>query len=525
MKVLAATKALEVLETLSGREGIELVQALYTGQICDALEGARLVIIDFEDLVPHPRSIDYVKGVLASSNAHVYTSEAFLQQPDYLLERARQEAGEITRLPDKMVIAFVSYSGGTGKTTLALDTALHFARRTKKPVFLTEFVYGKSALTALTRLDMPHLFELATQVGVEPAKWEGVTLAPMEYDYGSLLTRDVISNYLNRQVQNHVLSIMDVRWPHALVDVVADSVDLWLVVANPRADALENAEKLRVELEERMGQAGEEAVNPMQSPSTGPLWGRRPVRTAIILNQKGGLVDSLALSGSNFDLELGRIPQPDGRWDGRLGRQILGLVYKDSWKQFERPNVVARLAGRLGQAFGGRRPLSPVRALVVWFLLSLVACAVDLFAGGGIVWGQWLALGLLIIPAFALVETVQRRLPAGGLELYKALAGWVILALMFVGMGLAGWYRTGLGGAIYPIVATAIWPLYAFAAGRTRGRRWRVTVMGWVILALVFLILDMFVGGAPGLQWAGLPVLASAAWPLLAYRGRSRAVR
>lgn len=512
MKVLAATKALEVLETLSGKEGVELVQALYTGQICDALEGARLVIIDFEDLVPHPRSIDYVKGVLASSNAHVYTSEAFLQQPEYLLEKARQEAGEITRLPDKMVIALVSYSGGTGKTTLAIDTALHFARRTRKPVFLTEFVYGKSSLTALTRLDMPHLFELATQVGVEATQWEGVTLAPMDYDYGSLLTRDVLSNYLNRQLQNHVLSVIDARWPHALLDVVADAVDLWLIVTSPRADALENAEKLKAELEERLGQAAEPTGSAMPYPSAGPRWDRRPVRTAIVLNQKGGLVDSLALAGTHFDLELGRIAQPDGRWDGRLGRQILGLVYKDSWKQFERPKVLARIAGRLGQALGRRRPLSPLRALGLWIFLSFVASVVDLFVSGGIVRALWLAVGLLIIPAFSVVDAVQRRLPAGGRGLYKALAGWAILTLMFLGMGLTGWYD--LGWAIYPIAGAAVWPLYAFAAGRVRRRRWRVTLMGWVILALVFLVLDMVLDGWVGLQWAGLPILASAAWPL-----------
>jgi len=126
-----------------------------------------LAIIDFEDVVPHPRSLDMIKKVLAETGVIFVSSQEFLAQPDRWLAEARAAKGDLTALPQQKAVAFVSYSGGTGKTVLALDTAVHFARRTKMPVFLAEFTYGESALPSMTGKDMPHkLFDLATQLDV-----------------------------------------------------------------------------------------------------------------------------------------------------------------------------------------------------------------------------------------------------------------------------------------------------------------------------------------------------------------------
>lgn len=326
MKILIATKTLAVFDVLKDMEGIECKEALFTGQIYDALPEVQLVIIDFGDVVEHPYDVEMLKRVLTEKGVLFTSSEEFLAQPDRWLAEARQVKGELTRLPEKRTIAFVSYSGGTGKTTLALDTALHFARRTKMPVMVVEFTYGVSALAALTGLDMPHLFDLATQLDVEATCWKGVTLAPMDYDHCQDLSIRQIGRYLEEQMEKHVLTIVDSRWPHGLIGAIQDEVDRWFVVATPRVDAIENARKLQEEL-------GSKA--------------------SIIINRKGKLVNSLALAGIERALDLPEIRQAD-RFEGHLGKQILSLTYgPKNWRRYEPKGFFARLGHRLAPG-GGR---------------------------------------------------------------------------------------------------------------------------------------------------------------------------
>jgi hypothetical protein len=279
------------------------------------------VVVDFEDLVPHPYTTEMLQGLLTESGIPFVPSEEFLAQPEHWITEARRLRGEITRLPAKKTIAFVSYSGGTGKTTLALDTALHFARRTKLPTLLAEFTYGQSALAALAGVEMSHLFDLATQPDAKAITWRGVTLVPMDYEHCSDLSIHLLSRYLKEQMAGHVLTVVDSRWPHALIGAVKDEVDDWFVVATPRVDTVENAHKLEAEL--------------------GP-------KAAIILNQKGGPVDSLALSGVERALDLPHIRQAD-RFEGQLGRPILAQAYgPQNWRRYEPKNLIARIGYTLG---------------------------------------------------------------------------------------------------------------------------------------------------------------------------------
>jgi len=306
-KVIVATKAAEVFDALEDKA--DYVMSLYTQGVYEALsKETRLVIIDFDDLVPHPdTSVEMLRSVLAESGAIVVNSEDFLAQPDRWLEEAI-EKGKGRDPLEKLCIAFTSYSGGTGKTTLALDTALHFARRTKQPVMLMEFTYGLSALDMLTGQEMPHLFDLTTQLDVEPTRWKGVSLVPMDYENCQDLTMGFINHYVKKQRANHVLTVIDSQWPHGLVGAVKDEVDQWLLVAAPRLGAVENAEKLRGEL------------NPHAS---------------VIVNQNGGAFDSLALAGRERALTLPRVKNPD-RFDGELGKKVLEWLYGKTWKQYEK---------------------------------------------------------------------------------------------------------------------------------------------------------------------------------------------
>ena len=303
LKVVVATKAAEVFDALEDKA--DYVMALYTQRVYKALsKDTRLVIIDFDDLVPHPdTSVEMLRNVLVESGALVVTSEEFLAQPGVILKAAEGKKG---RDPlEKLCIAFTSYSGGTGKTTLALDTALHFARRTKQPVMLMEFTYGVSALDISTGQEMPHLFELTTQLDIEPTRWKGVSLVPMDYENCQDLSMGFINNYVKKQMANHVLTVIDSQWPHGLIGAVKNEVDQWLVVATPRLGAVENAEKLRGEL------------NP---------------NAFVIINQNGGLSDSLALAGRKRTLTLPRVKRPD-QFDGELGKKVLGWLYGKTWKQ------------------------------------------------------------------------------------------------------------------------------------------------------------------------------------------------
>ena len=306
-KVVVATKAAEVFDALQDKA--DYVMGLYTREVYEALaKDTRLVIIDFDDLVPHPdTSMDMLRSVLAESGALVVTSDDFLAQPDRWLDEAKRKGKGRDPL-EKLCIAFTSYSGGTGKTTLALDTALHFARRTKLPVMLMEFTYGVSALDMMTGQEMPHLFDLTTQLDIEPTRWKGVSLIPMDYENCQDLTMGFINNYVKKQMADHVLTVIDSQWPHGLIGAVKDEVDQWLVVAAPRLVAVENAEKLRAEL------------NPNAS---------------VIINQNGGLFDSLALSGRERALTLPRVKNPD-RFDGELGKRVLEWLYEKTWKQYEK---------------------------------------------------------------------------------------------------------------------------------------------------------------------------------------------
>jgi hypothetical protein len=325
MNVLVATKALPVFDVLQGIEDIECKEALFTGRVYEASSDVQLAVVDFEDLVPHPYTTEMLQGLLTERGIPVVSSEEFLAQPEHWITEARRGKGEITDLPTKRTIAFVSYSGGTGKTILALDTARHFARRTNLPTLLAEFSYGQSAVASLVGdPGMPQLFDLATQPDARAATWHGVTLVPMDYGHCRDLPIALIEKYLKQQIAEHVLTVVDTDWPHALIRTVENEIDQWLVVATPRADTIANADALKEEL-------NHEAV--------------------IILNQKRGVGDIVATTGWKRALDLPHIQQPD-RFEGRLARPILEEVYGlDNWRRHEqRKRGILRILTSFGRS-------------------------------------------------------------------------------------------------------------------------------------------------------------------------------
>lgn len=326
MKVLVATKSVAVLEALRAMTDIETEPALYTDQIAKVIPSAQLAIIDFEDVVEYPYEIGMIQSLLAEAQEKRglprASSAEFLADPEQWIRRASRSRGG-RELPDKLTVAFAAYSGGVGKTTLALDMALHFARRTERPVLLVEFVHGVSALAALTGVEMPLLYDLACNVDLQPRLFKGVTLVPMDYDNCRLLPAEQFGKYLKKQMAKHVLTIVDTTWPHGLIEAIQEEVDDWLVVTTPRLDAVENANKLSREL---------------------------GAKATIVLNQKRGTADRLALAGIERGLDLPYVERVD-LWEGKLGRQLLLHVYGPAWRKYEKPENIFAAVGRY---FAGR---------------------------------------------------------------------------------------------------------------------------------------------------------------------------
>jgi len=323
MQVLVATTSLETFSYLQGQKGLAIQPALYADQVAEALaakDAPRLVIVDWGDVILDGYPLPQLKEQLIrlqQKGTVCLSSQEFLAQPERYLKAVRESARDADgHLPlGRQCLAFVSYSGGTGKTTLALDTARHFARRTKRPVLLVEFTYGHSALNALIGRKLPSLYELATQLVETPANWQGVSLIPMDYANCQDLSVTLFGQYLKRQMAAHDLTVVDSTWPHGLLGAIAAEVDRWLVVTTPRRDALANARRLKTEL-------GDKAT--------------------VILNCHVR-VDGLDLSGLGEPWELPQVGHAS-RLEGDLGRRILTQVYGVvNWREYEPSSLLATL--------------------------------------------------------------------------------------------------------------------------------------------------------------------------------------
>ncbi|MFH1084460.1 MAG: hypothetical protein V1772_01680 [Chloroflexota bacterium] len=320
MKVLVATRESAVFDALRGAPAVEdTIIALVTGKVYEAVPDVQLVIIDYDDLIPHPFSTEMVHGLLRRRKQLVVCSSAeFLEDPQRYLG-ARYSRERMLPLPEPKIIAFTSYSGGTGKTTLALDTAFHFAQETGEelalPVGLFECTYGGSALQALLNLDGQRtVHDLASRGDLQPAEFSGMLLYPMDYPQVRLLSSDRVLRYLKQQINNHVLTVIDTSWPHGLMAELGSEVYLWIVVTTPRIDAVDNARRLLEELRRDYGEG----------------------KVILAVNQMGGLGASLALMGTPRAIEFPQLQSSGALFDGRLGRQVLSYAYPGLWPQYLR---------------------------------------------------------------------------------------------------------------------------------------------------------------------------------------------
>ena len=333
IRVLVATQSEEVYEALEARDGVSYDIALYTGAIRELLPSVQLVIIDYEDIVEYPFSQVEIQEELFAARVYECTGEDFVANPDnFLGGLAVNRPGKMLTLPQTYSLAFVSYSGGTGRTALAVDTALYYASTLTKyaemakkrgeaehqpinsSVMVAELSFGISSLISLTGLDMPCLYQLATDRDTQAQNYKGVDFVPMDYENVRVLAVDLLERYFLRETAAHALSVIDGIWPHSLSSAIAKSIDLWVVVALERPDTIANARKLYDEL---CAEFESEKV-----------W--------LLQNQASGETEAVGGTGLTWHIRVPRITRPE-EWRGELGRAILSRVFSPVWDDYDKP--------------------------------------------------------------------------------------------------------------------------------------------------------------------------------------------
>ncbi|MBI3913109.1 MAG: hypothetical protein HY327_02765 [Chloroflexi bacterium] len=307
IRVLVVSRQLAVIQALVYLGPCHTVEAITTRGAYAALQGAQLAIIDWTDVVEDGMSKATLLDVVTRSGIPSTTPDEFLQNPAAWRAHALAAAGNFASFPPARV-AFTSFSGGVGKTTLTLDTAIRFASVTNLPTAVLELTHAPSSLRVITNIQPAADFYAAAtkeDASILP-RWRGVTIALFDYQVGRLLESeaDRVTRMFKAICRRHILTLVDSEFPHALLDMLAPQIEKWFVLASPKADALNNARALRDALS--------------NTPNFKP--------PQVIYNLVERFVDQFGKVGLDPALTLALIQDPE-RFDGRLGERVLPLIY------------------------------------------------------------------------------------------------------------------------------------------------------------------------------------------------------
>ncbi len=243
----------KVLETLAKHGDLTVLEAFSTRGVLQCLPGVHLVILD--DLISLPdTSSEVLHRALEISGIPAVSQDGFLSNPEEWLGRARlKNAKRISFLPARQ-INLVNWSGGVGKTTLAMAICKRFVQRTGLPAALLELSMGGSALHARVSATLPEFFSIATRKE-EPALWHGVSLYPMDGRAIDVLwgeDPESVRKVLCEIRRQHTLFVVDAFPGHPLFpELYKSSAGLVnLVVTSPRDDSLLQARRLMKEIPE-----------------------------------------------------------------------------------------------------------------------------------------------------------------------------------------------------------------------------------------------------------------------------------
>lgn len=240
-----------IFDVLARQAGLQMREAFTTQGLIQELPGVNLVIHDAVFEVKNT-SQELVNRALEMSGVPVVSPEAFLSEPDEWLSRARlASATKITFLPPRQ-LNLVNWSGGVGKTTLAMAVCKRFVEQTGLPAALLELSMGGSALHARISPDLPEFYSIVT--GKEgPSNWHGVSLYPMDGRSIEVLWSEdpnKVRDFLGQIRRKNTLFVVDCFPGHVLFPIVtnADLTTANLVVTSPRDDAMMQAKRLLKEV-------------------------------------------------------------------------------------------------------------------------------------------------------------------------------------------------------------------------------------------------------------------------------------
>lgn len=303
LRVILATTNPAVYQVLRGLP-CEIREAVTTHGVYQALDGkVNLAIVDLDSLLEDQLPRATLFDILNRARIPWTTPETFLGNPQVWLAHARTAAGDLKSFPPATV-AITSFSGGVGKTTLTLDTAVAFAQRTHLPVAVVEFPHGPSALRVLTGLDTEE--EDFVSIGhsdMDYPQWRNCSVITVDYHLvGPVLKPEEVQARFDKIRQAHILTLLDTEYPHPWLNLVTHQVDQVLIIAAPRADTWHNAVVLHRLMQDENKSA------------------------KIIFNMVDGWRDRLVQTGLARALDLPRVRDPE-RLEGRLGTSILRLIY------------------------------------------------------------------------------------------------------------------------------------------------------------------------------------------------------
>jgi hypothetical protein len=249
--VASAQPRLDVIETLALQSNLQVKEAFTTRGVLQNLPGTQLVVLD-SVLPVAEASLEVLVRALEMSGIPQTSADGFLADPGEWLGRARlASARQISFLPARQ-INLVNWSGGVGKTTLAMAICKRFVERTGLPAALLELSMGGSALHARISGDLPEFYAIATHK--EDAQlWHGVSLYPMDGRTIDVLWNEDpegVRRVLAEIRKAHTLFVVDCYPGHPLFPEVTQNVPglVNLVVTSPRDDALLQARRLMTEM-------------------------------------------------------------------------------------------------------------------------------------------------------------------------------------------------------------------------------------------------------------------------------------